>query len=162
MLRFADVILLNAKVLTADQDFTIAEALAIRDGKIMAAGSSASISRMADQNTRRIDLEGKTVIPGIIDTHEHLFDYAVDRWFDEIEELEPNLADFRLRVIQAESAEDFLAKLEDLMASIEPGRWTQVRVTPVDVGREVWDRLSIEDIDRFSPNNPLVVWPARG
>ena len=135
MVRFADVILFNGKVLTADQDFTIAEALAIRDGKIMAAGSSASISRMADQNTRRFDLEGKTVIPGIIDTHSHLFDYAVDRWRDEIADLEPNLADFRLRFVQAESAEDFLAKLGNLMASIEPGRWTQVRVTPADVGR---------------------------
>ena len=62
MLRFADVVLFNGKVLTADQDFTIVEAVAIRDGKIMATGSSASIARMADQNTRRIDLGRKTCI----------------------------------------------------------------------------------------------------
>ena len=161
VVRFADVILFNGKVLTADQNFTIAEALAIRDGKIMAAGSSASISRMADQNTRRIDLEGKTVIPGIIDTHGHLSRYALDRWRDELEDLEPDLRDFRPRPMQAESAEDFLAQLEDLMASIEPGRWTRVDVRPVAVAREVWDTLSIEDIDRLSPQNPLMVWTAR-
>jgi len=161
VMRFADVILFNGKVLTADQDFTIAEALAIRDGKVMAAGSSASIARMADQNTRRIDLEGKTVIPGVIANHEQLSRYAPDRWRDELEDLEPNLRDLRPRPIQAESAEDFLAKLEHLMASIEPGRWTRVDVRPVNVAREVWDNLSIEDIDRVSPNNPLMVWTAR-
>jgi predicted amidohydrolase YtcJ len=113
---------------------------------------------MADQNTRRIDLEGKTVIPGVIETHGHQHVYALDRWFDELEALDPNLRDFRPRTMRAESAEDFLAQLGDLMTGIEPGRWTQVVVTPQAMAREVWEGLSIADIDRLSPNNPLMVW----
>jgi len=50
-----------------------------------------------------------------------------------------------------------MAKLSSLMTTIKPGRWTQVIVTPRKVGRKMWNKLTIEDIDRVSPNNPLVV-----
>jgi len=80
VLRFADMVLFNGKVLTANKEFTISEAVAVRDGKIMATGSTANILKMADQNTRRIDLEGRTVIPGLIDTHSHQFQYALSHW----------------------------------------------------------------------------------
>lgn len=156
VLSFADMVLFNGKVITADKDFTVSEAVAVRDGKIMATGSAAYILRMADQKTRRIDLEGRTVIPGIIDTHSHLFDYALTRWRKELAG-ETHLQDFRPQTIEAKSAEDFLGKLKELMARIGPGRWTQVLVKPDPVAEEVWNKLSIEDIDRVSPDNPLVV-----
>lgn len=157
VLRFADTVLFNGKVVTADKDFAIAEAVAIRDGKIIATGRSANILRMADQNTRRIDLEGKTVIPGIIDSHSHLFDYALNRWGKDVEALEPNLRDFKPRTIEGKSVEEVMAKLKVLMTTIESGRWTQVLVRPEDVANEMWNKLSIEDIDRISPNHPLIV-----
>lgn len=157
VLRFADMVLFNGKVLTADKDFTIAEAVAIRDGRIMAAGRSADILKMADQKTRRIDLEGRTVIPGIVDSHSHLFDYAINRWGKDVAALEPNLQDFRQKTIEGKSVEEVMAKLKELMATIEPGRWTQVLVRPEDVASDMWNKLSIEDIDRLSPNHPLIV-----
>jgi predicted amidohydrolase YtcJ len=67
----ADMILINGKVVTVDHLFTIAEAVAVSSGKILATGTSKKIGRMAGPETKIIDLKGKTVIPGIIDSHLH-------------------------------------------------------------------------------------------
>src|SRR5262249_57806602 len=57
--------------LTADENSTPAEALAVRDGKVVALGRSADIRNLAGPVTRIIDLGGRTVIPGLIDSHMH-------------------------------------------------------------------------------------------
>src|SRR5215470_17003712 len=66
----ADAVLLNGKVITLETP-GIVEALAVRDGKIAALGSSADIRKLAGSSTRVIDLGGRTVIPGLIDSHMH-------------------------------------------------------------------------------------------
>lgn len=68
VVRFADVVLFNGDVLTADadSDFTIAEAVAVRDGRFLAAGDNAYVLSMAGPETRRIDLDGRSVTPGFI------------------------------------------------------------------------------------------------
>src|SRR5689334_25016874 len=70
-LNAPELVLVNAKVLTLDERSTVTEAVAVRDGKILATGSSASIKGLAGARTRVLDLSGKTVIPGLIDTHAH-------------------------------------------------------------------------------------------
>ena len=67
----ADTILVNGKILTVDAQFSIREAVAVRDGKITAVGSNAEIRKQAGPHTRVIDLQGRTVIPGFIDSHIH-------------------------------------------------------------------------------------------
>jgi predicted amidohydrolase YtcJ len=67
----ADTILLNGKVVTLDQQSSLVQALAIRDDKIIATGASADIVKHAGVKTRVIDLNGRTVIPGLIDSHIH-------------------------------------------------------------------------------------------
>jgi predicted amidohydrolase YtcJ len=67
----ADTILVNGKILTVDRQFSTREALAIRDGKITAVGSNPDIRKEAGARTRVIDLQGRTVIPGFIDSHIH-------------------------------------------------------------------------------------------
>jgi len=67
----ADTILVNGKILTVDPQFSIREAIAVREGKITAVGSSAEIRKQAGPGTRVIDLQGRTVIPGLIDSHIH-------------------------------------------------------------------------------------------
>ena len=67
----ADTILHNGKVLTVDADFSIAEAVAVRGDQILAVGTSNEILRLAGPDTVRIDLKGKTVTPGLINTHIH-------------------------------------------------------------------------------------------
>ena len=66
-----DTILLNGKILTVDAQFSTREAMAIRDGRIAALGSAADVRKMAGPMTRVIDLQGRTVIPGLIDSHLH-------------------------------------------------------------------------------------------
>src|SRR5690349_9294867 len=68
----ADVVLTNGKIITVDSKFTVAQAVAIRGDRFIAVGSNAEIGRLAGPNTRRIDLGGKAVIPGLIDAHAHL------------------------------------------------------------------------------------------
>jgi predicted amidohydrolase YtcJ len=67
----ADTALVNGKVLTLDAGATVAEALAVRDGKIVAVGRSTDIRALAGPATRLVDLGGRTVIPGLIDSHMH-------------------------------------------------------------------------------------------
>lgn len=71
VVAYADLVLYNGQVLTADEAFTIAEAVAVRDGKFLAIGRSQRILAMAGPETRRVDLEGRSVVPGFIDTHQH-------------------------------------------------------------------------------------------
>ncbi|NNE37636.1 MAG: hypothetical protein HKN08_04960, partial [Gammaproteobacteria bacterium] len=66
IMKYADTILINGKVITADDDFSIAEAIAIRDGKFLAVGNNEDILATAGPDTRRIDLSGKSVTPGFI------------------------------------------------------------------------------------------------
>jgi len=67
----ADTILINGKIVTLDEQSSIVQGLAIRDDKIIATGASADIAKHADAKTRVIDLNGRTVIPGLIDSHIH-------------------------------------------------------------------------------------------
>src|SRR5579864_4907439 len=66
-----DTALVNGKIITLDERSTVGEALAVRDGKIIAVGRSADIRALAGPATRIVDLGGRTVIPGLIDSHMH-------------------------------------------------------------------------------------------
>jgi predicted amidohydrolase YtcJ len=67
----ADLVVTNAKVATLDQESRVVQALAVRDGRILAVGSQAEIQALAGPATRHVDAGGRTVIPGLIDSHMH-------------------------------------------------------------------------------------------
>ena len=67
----ADLAFINGKVITVDRDFSIREAVAIASGKIVAVGSTRDINAYVGADTHVIDLAGKTLLPGINDTHLH-------------------------------------------------------------------------------------------
>ena len=67
----ADLIVTNAKVVTLDAKSTTAQALAVRDGRLLAVGDAASVARHAGPGTRTVDAGGRTLIPGLIDSHLH-------------------------------------------------------------------------------------------
>ena len=71
----ADLIIYNAKIYTVNTQFEIAEAMAIKDGKILSVGSSADI-RKKFTATNEVDAKGKPVYPGFIDAHAHFFGYG--------------------------------------------------------------------------------------
>src|SRR5215467_11798850 len=67
----ADMILVNGKVITLDDASSIVQAIAIHDGKILAVGSNEEVRKRADAQTNIIDLGGRTVVPGLMDSHIH-------------------------------------------------------------------------------------------
>ena len=79
----ADTILTNGKVITVDDRFTIAQAIAVRGERVIAVGGNQEIARLANDATRRIDLRGRAVIPGLIDNHMHLL-RAGTTWQSEV------------------------------------------------------------------------------
>jgi predicted amidohydrolase YtcJ len=70
-LAAADLVLVNGKVFTAEPGQGLMQAVAVKDGKILQVGSDAQINALADASTQRIDLGGKVLMPGMIDTHSH-------------------------------------------------------------------------------------------
>jgi predicted amidohydrolase YtcJ len=106
----ADTVLLNGKILTVDQQFSTREALAIRDGRIVATGGGAEVRKLAGPRTRVIDLGGRTVIPGLIDSHMHAIRAALS---------------FSTEVnwIGARSLAEALGRIREAAHSMKPGAW---------------------------------------
>ena len=74
--RPADLVLLDGRVLTVDDQFRTVTALAIRDGRFVAVGSNEDVRAHIGNATRVVEGRGRTVIPGVIDTHVHALDVA--------------------------------------------------------------------------------------
>jgi predicted amidohydrolase YtcJ len=86
-MQSADMVLSNGKIITVDNDFSIAEALAISDGKIIAVGTNKQIERYENKETTTINLKGKTVIPGLIDSHLHPESASISELEEEIPDI---------------------------------------------------------------------------
>jgi len=105
-----DIILTNGKIITVDDRFTIAQAIAVRGERIIAVGGNQEIARLASDTTRRIDLRGKAVIPGLIDNHMHLL-RAGTTWQSEV------------RLDGVASRKDALDRLRARAKSMASGEW---------------------------------------
>ncbi len=66
LIRYADLVLFNGQVLMVDAGFSVAEALAARDGRVLAVGTSEDMLKLAGPDTERVDLAGRTLTPGYI------------------------------------------------------------------------------------------------
>ncbi len=77
----ADLIFRNGKVITLDTMNSIAEALAIKDGRILATGTDEEISQYAGERTEVKDLRGRAMTPGLISTHDHFLQYGLSAEF---------------------------------------------------------------------------------
>ena len=74
----ADLVVTNARILTMDEGNPRAEAMAVKDGRIVAVGSASDIEGLAGPETKRIDAQGNTVLPGFIESHLHMFGGAAE------------------------------------------------------------------------------------
>ena len=142
---FADTILSNAKVLTVDQDFSIASAVAIKGERIIAVGSDEAVSSYKGSATRVIDLMGKTVIPGLIDNHIH-FIRAGQSWH------------VQARIDGVDSRKEALDIIAKKAATMEPGQWLMVQGGwwPDQFIDDPSD-FTVEELDAVAPNNPLFI-----
>ncbi|MBI3940069.1 MAG: amidohydrolase family protein [Acidobacteria bacterium] len=147
VLHYADLVLYNGKVLTADDKFTIAQAVAVRDGKFLALGDSATILRMAGPKTERIDLQGKTVVPGFCDPHSINLLGGVPAGGNALTWINDNMFE-----VGADSVDDLLRQIKRAVDSAKPGEWLFFGL-PRNVATY---QLNRKLLDTVTPDNPIL------
>ncbi len=139
-----DTVLFNGKIVTVDEDFSIAEAVAIKDGKFVAVGSTAQIRNLAGDRTEVFDLEGETVLPGFNDPHLH---FAHSLGF----EADESTQKFR----SSKSIQEILAMVEDKVAQTPPGELVWFFLGPGSNALEEGRFPNRKDLDPISPEHPV-------
>ena len=139
----ADTLFTNGKILTVDEDFSIVQSLAIRDGRIVAVGSNEATEPLMGAQTKLIDLKGKTVIPGLIDNHLH---FIRGVWNFQTE----------ARLDGIDSRAEAMKKIRDKATQLDAGKWITV------MGGWSYNQFlddnsgfSLQELDDIAPDNPL-------
>ena len=139
-----DTILINGKIITLDSRSMVAMGLAVTDGRITATGSTDDVRKLAGPSTRVIDLRGRTVIPGLIDSHLHAIRAALS---------------FSTEVnwIGARSIEEGLGRIRAAARVMKPGSWLIV-AGGWNVQQFEEDRRPTQaELTAVAPNNPVYV-----
>ena len=138
----ADLIVINAKVITMDARSTVAQAVAIRGGRFVAVGSNEEVKRIANGSTQVIDARSHAVIPGLIDSHVHALGVASAEMTQPFRNL-TSIADIQQWVRQRAS-------------SVKPGTWIwSPRVFPTRIKERRFPTKA--ELDAAAPGNPVVV-----
>jgi predicted amidohydrolase YtcJ len=140
----ADRVLVNGHVVTMDDGGSIAEAVAIRDGRVVAVGRARDLAACADRRTIRVDLEGRTVLPGLIDVHTHALEWAKGLLRNDVAAGYPGVR----------SVADLVAAVRTRAALVARGGW---------IAGSGWDDAKLEekryvtraDLDLVSPDHPV-------
>jgi hypothetical protein len=136
----ADVLFLNGNVYVGDDAQSHAEAIAVRDERIIFVGPNDKAKSFAGPKTRTIDLHGETVLPGLTDSHFHILGVG--------ERL------IRLNLEGTKTRDAFLAKVQQRVAQTEPGKW----VTGRGWIETFWSPPEFPtrtELDKISPENPV-------
>ena len=152
----ADVVFYNGKILTAASEdphnFPIAKEIAVYGGKILAVGDDDEILKLAGTRTQRINLKGKTVIPGLIDTHLHIHSSALGTFGKHLQEAPY----FWFPTVTWETKEKGLAEVAALVKKHKPGEWVLVKIGGEDDIPVVYN-VTRFDLDTVSPDNPVYI-----
>jgi predicted amidohydrolase YtcJ len=169
VISYPDTIVHNGKVYTMDDKSntanagTVVEAVAIRDGKILASGTNKQILSLRGPQTKVIDAKGRTVVPGIIDTHSHLFDYAMDS----LGEASPRI---RVKAQQNDTWDNVkqrtLEAVRQEAAKRKTGEWIALDLPRQAIGKDGKPMDAVQaamrslivtrtELDSAAPNNPV-------
>ncbi len=141
---YADLVLRGGKVITVDGQDRIAEAVAVTANRITAIGSTSEIARLVGPQTKVIELNGRTLLPGFIDAHSHVEGLA-----------ESEHAMVPIQAPPLKGATEIIAKLKERAAQVPQGTWI--------VGQGTYNQVmpTREELDRNFPDNPVVLrWSA--
>jgi predicted amidohydrolase YtcJ len=139
-LQQADLIVTNARIYTSDVNRPVAEALAVRGGRIAFVGSNRGALALAGPRTERLDLTGRTVIAGMVDAHAHLLGLGQ--------------ALRTVNLVGTRSYDEVIARVVERAKTARPGEWIRGRG---------WDQNDWADtrfpthaaLSRAVPNNPV-------
>lgn len=151
----ATLLLHGGKVITCDGSNTLAQAVAIRNDRILAVGSDRAMKALSTPHTQRVDLGGKTVIPGMTDGHAHLDREGLRRHLPSLQ--------------GARSIDDILDRIAHEVRRTPPGTW--IITQPVGEPPEYSDPAAglregryptRHDLDKVSPDHPVYIRPIWG
>jgi predicted amidohydrolase YtcJ len=137
----ADVVLVGGKVLTVNPTFATAQAVAIRDGRFVRVGTDAEVRKLVGEKTRVIDAKGRTVIPGLIETHVHATGAA--------------RGELAQPFVHLGSIAEMQAWIRERARTTPPDEW--IRLPRADVTRIREHRLPTRaELDAAAPERPVV------
>ncbi|MAS96669.1 MAG: hypothetical protein CMO55_26055 [Verrucomicrobiales bacterium] len=137
----SDRVFVDGNVVTVDENFSVAEAFVVRNGRFALVGTEEEATEFAAEGAEKVDLQGATVIPGLIDTHVHSTSAA--------------MYEFENRVPSFETVKDVLAYIKQRADAAEEGDWitmSQVFITRLEERRFP----TREEMDRVAPKNPVL------
>lgn len=141
----ADTVYLNGKIITADKAFSVAQAVAIKDGRFVGVGSDESVRRHVAANTRVIDLGGRTVVPGLMDGHTHM-DGA-------------GTVETTAQVIKARTVAEAQSIIADFIRDrkVPAGQWVQTSRWHPPSQLQERRYLTRQELDAVAPDHPVFV-----
>jgi predicted amidohydrolase YtcJ len=145
----ADLVLVGGRVVTVDDEDSIVEAVAVRDGRIVVAGDNSDVMGLTGADTKVIDLGGRTVLPGLIDSHTHPSGAAVR--FLEIDCRSPPV----------ESIREILDMVAARAAEVGPGRWIR-GANYNDIKLRERRHVTRWELDEVAPDNPVFITKETG
>ncbi len=143
----ADFLFKNGKIYTVDEKMTVVSAIVIQGNKIIAVGDESELEQYIDAETKVIDLQGKAVVPGLIDSHYHFTGVGK--------------REYELNLDGTISLKDFLNKVKAEVESKSQGEW----ITGRGWIEEDWPSKKFPtryDLDKVAPNNPVILRRADG
>ncbi|MFA5869860.1 MAG: amidohydrolase family protein, partial [Candidatus Bathyarchaeia archaeon] len=136
--------LINGKIVTVDAGDSIVEAVAVKDGKILSTGSNKDVKKLAGEKTEVIDLGGKTVLPGIIDSHTHPHNAAL------------NFLEINCRAKEIRGIRDIQAAVAKKARELGPGKW--IRGSGYNDSKLAERRqITRRELDEAAPDNPVYI-----
>ena len=148
----ADLIVFNGKIATVDDAMTMVEAMAIQEDTIIAVGRNQDILELAGSDTKRLDVKGRTVLPGIVDPHRHLTGFMAEDF--------PETRGVRVAPSQnkSEIRKGIFDAITKRVREVAPGEWIIVNPTGFAARQLiVYEEISLADLDRLAPNHPVMV-----
>ncbi len=151
-LENSDLLIHGGRVYTMDDERSVADAVLISAGRVVAVGSREDVQAAAKPGTKRLDLEGATVVPGLLDTHPHLLHYG-------------SLEEPLIRLWNCRNHDEIVTKIQERAAREPKGTWLQA--TPIGEPH-FFHRRSYKDLaegvlpnrwtlDRASTDHPIVI-----
>lgn len=151
--EMADLVIYNANIYAVDTTYQEATSIAIKDGLILKIGSESDIEKLSDENTEKINADGKFVMPGFIEGHGHYSGLGYSL--------------INLNFLQSKSWEDIVDAVAKRATEVKPGQWI--------IGRgwhqEKWDSIPKQNMYNYpfhytlsdvSPDNPVLLYHASG
>jgi len=140
--KHADLVIFGGKVATVDKNFSVAEAIAIQNDKIIFVGTNKEANKYINNKTKVIELNGELVLPGLIDSHGHLTGYG--------KSLE------HIDLVGTNGFQEVLDLVNEKVKTVEPGEWIRGR----GWDQNDWEIKEFPDhhaLSKISPDNPVIL-----